>query len=234
MHIFTIPLLLLLQSFPPVSHKLVNDYTQTLDQNEVVYLEDLLVRYEDSTSNQIAIVILNNIGDYDIGMYTTELARAWGIGSKKNNGILLLMSKEDRRVFIASGYGLEGALPDVIIKRIIEDEFIPNAKRGNYFEALHSSVIAVIKAIEGTYTKEGERGQKSSIVGLILFLIIVLLCIFIFSRRGRNGGGGAGLLHAAPLLFLGSGRRSSGFGGGGGFGGFGGGSFGGGGSGGSW
>jgi uncharacterized protein len=239
------------QNFPTKPNRLVNDYTNTLSPTQIASLESKLVAFDDSTSNQIAVVVIKSVGDYDINEYTYKLGRAWGVGGKeKSNGVVLLIALGDRKLSIQTGYGLEGALPDIYTKRIIENDIKPYFKEGNYYEGINSGVDSIIKLTKGEYKTDKPKGRKGpggAGSGLII-LIIVIIIIILIKRRGGGGGGqvigGRGVSDAIFWgMLLGSGRNSGGggfgggFGGGssgGGFGGFGGGSFGGGGSSGSW
>ena len=233
----------------PSPARLVNDFTNTLSPDQVETLERKLVTYDDSTSNQIAVVIVATTNDYAPVDYATKLGREWGVGNKKtNNGVILLVAKDDRQIFIAPGYGLEGAIPDITAKSIIEDIIKPNFRGNDFYRGIDLGTTAIIKAAAGEYkAPAGYRKKgKSSGSSPIVFIVIVLIIIFILSRGGGRGGGmvsrrGYGDLLAGAIIgnMLGGGNRGGGlFGGGssggGGFGGFGGGSFGGGGSGGSW
>ena len=236
----------------PSPARLVNDFTNTLTEDQKASLEQKLVAYDDSTSNQIAIVIVPTTNDYAPVDYATKLGRAWGVGNKKtNNGVVILIAKDDHQIFIAPGYGLEGALPDIICKSIIDNEIRPNFRADDYYRGLDLGTTAIMKAAAGEYKPpEGYGSQKvnsggggGSILGIIIIVIIVLMLMGrggggggMFSRRGYGGFASGAIL--GSMLGGGSGGGwggggSSG-GGGGGFGGFGGGSFGGGGSGGSW
>lgn len=236
------------QEFPENSNKLVTDFTKTLSQDQVAKLEQKLVAFNDSTSNEVAVVIVKSVGDYDINDYALQLGRKWGIGGKtKNNGIILLIAIGDRKLSIQTGYGLEGALPDSYTKRIIENDIKPFFKEGNYYAGIDAGVNSIISLTKGEY-KNDPRKTKSTggkgIAGLAVIIIVIIIIAII--RRGGGGGsqviGGRGVGEALfwGMLFGGGGRGSGGggFGGGsssgGGFGGFGGGSFGGGGSSGSW
>lgn len=244
------------QTFPERPNRLVNDYTSTLSADEISRLEQKLTAFNDSTSTQIAVVLIKSLEGYDVADYGAGLAETWGIGNvgkdKKNNGVLLLASLGDRRVTIQTGYGVEGALPDAIARRIIENEITPNFKNGNYFAGLNEGTDAVISYTKGEYTNENQKRKGGSRGGYgFIFIVIIFIIIAIISRRGGGGGsqviGGRG--GASPfwwmLMGAGLGRGSGGggwggfsggggSGGGGGFGGFGGGSFGGGGASGSW
>ena len=243
------------QNFPAKPNTLVNDYTNTLSASEVSALERKLVAFDDSTSIQISVVFIASLNGYDVSDYGYQLGRAWGIGgSKKNTGILVLSSIGDRKITIQTGYGMEGALPDAIAKRIIENEVKPNYKNGNYYQGVEDATNAIISYTKGEYKsdvkKKGSGKGSGFPVGLIFIIIIVIISIV---GRGGKGGGGRNVIggRGAANIFWwsllsgmgNSGRGSGGFGGGGGFGsgsggggfgGFGGGSFGGGGSSGSW
>lgn len=220
----------------PSPPKLVNDFTGTLTPEQVIALERKLVAFDDSTSNQIAIVLITTTEGSSIEDVAIELGRAWGVGNKeKNNGIVLLVAKGDRKTTIQVGYGLEGAIPDVTAKSIIDHEIIPNFKQDNYYRGLDEAADALIKAAAGEYKAPEGYGSKKKggfktwmIIAIVLF--IILSSMFggasggtYVSRGGYRGWGGGG--------WSGGGGGSSS---GGGFGGFGGGSFGGGGASGSW
>ena len=230
----------------PAPARLVVDYTNTLAPDQKEALENKLVSFDDSTSTQIAIVIIESTGIYEISDYAVALGRAWGIGNNEtNNGILLLIAKNDRKIWIATGYGLEGALPDATAKDIIESEIKPNFRENDFYRGLDEGTDAIIAATKGEYIapENYRRGKGEGGVPAIVIIIIVIVLLSIF----RKGGGGhynrRGYRNNVPgaIWWLGAGSGLGGggsFGGGGsssgGFGGFGGGSFGGGGSGGSW
>jgi len=237
------------QDFPAKPNTLVNDYTGTLSATQKQQLEDKLVAFDDSTSTQVAIAIVKSIGEYDINDYALELGRKWGVGgAKKNNGVMIVVSLGDRKISMQTGYGLEGALPDIITKRIIDNEIKPYFKDGDYYGGLDAGTTAIIKYAKGEYKNDNPRAASKKGGGsgvLILVIIIVIIIIIIKKGGGGNGGQVFGSRGVGNALFLGmllgnSGRSSgSGWGGGGsssggGFGGFGGGSFGGGGSSGDW
>ena len=228
----------------PNPPRLVVDYTGTLAQDQQDALERKVVSFDDSTSVQIAIVIVETTGDRDIADYAVALGRAWGIGNKEfNNGILLLVAKNDRKLWIATGYGLEGALPDITAKSIIDNEIKPNFKENDFYRGLDEGANAIIAATKGEYKApenyNSRRKGKGKSPGLLIMIIIFIIIWLVKNRRGGGGSYGRGghSNFGAPFFFPIGGGSSSGFGGssgGGGFGGFGGGSFGGGGSGGSW
>lgn len=243
------------QDFPPVPNppRLVNDFTGTLSPQEVDQLERKLVAYNDSTSTQIAIVMMRSTGEYEIADYSQRLAQAWGIGGANNdNGILILAAMDDRNVFIATGYGMEGAVPDALAKRIVTNLIIPNFKMEAYYQGLDQATDMIFKLASGEYKAEeveSDGNHGGAIFLLLLFIFLFVILPLIKNRKDNDnhmGGKGGGIdlwttiMLANMLKGSGGGKFgdfSSGrgsFGGGGGFGGFGGGSFGGGGAGGSW
>jgi len=239
------------QDFPEKPNTLVNDYANVLSADQKQQLETKLVSFNDSSSTQIAIAILKSVGDYDINEYAVELGRKWGVGqSGKNNGIMIVVAVGDRKISIQTGYGLEGALPDIYAKRIIDNDIKPNFRAGNYYAGLDEGTTSIIKYTKGEYKNDSPKtsSKKGGGGGSIVIIIIIVIVIIIIMRKGGGGGseviGGRGASNAlfwAMLFGSGGGGRSSGGwgggssgGGGGGFGGFGGGNFGGGGSSGSW
>ncbi len=235
------------QDFPEKPNTLVNDYANVLSSDQKQALENKLVTFNDSSSTQIAVAILKSIGDYDINEYAVELGRKWGVGqSGKNNGIMIVVAVGDRKISIQTGYGLEGALPDIYAKRIIDNDIKPNFRAGNYYAGLDEATTSIIKYTRGEYKNDNPKASsKKGGSGSIVIIIIIVIVIIIIIRKGGGGGseviGGRGASNAlfwAMLFGSGGGRSSGGWGGGssggGGFGGFGGGSFGGGGSSGSW
>jgi len=226
----------------PVPPKLVNDFTKTLTSQQAESLESKLVAYDDSTSNQITVVIIPTTGNYDVQEVALEIMRKWGVGNKdRNNGIVLLIAKNDRKLRIETGYGLEGAIPDITAKSIIDNYITPNFKNDNYYRGIDEGTDAIIKAAAGEYKAPDNYGSKKNKgpgVGMIIFILIILVIIFGGFGGGRNGGYMSRRGYRGWWFPTGgwSGGGSGGgwSGGGGGFGGFGGGSGGGGGASGGW
>ena len=222
--------------------KLVNDFANVLTNDQQQTLENKLVQFDDSTSTQLSVVIIPNLGNYDISDYALKLGRAWGVGGKEfNNGIVLLISKDDRKINISTGYGVEGALPDITCHQIITQLIGPRFKGEDFYGGINSGVDAIIKATKGEYkapegySKRGKQGKLS--LGRIIFLIVMVIVLLSIFGGGNSGGTFMSRRGFIPMIFPGGGGGFSGGGGssgGGGFGGFGGGSFGGGGSSGSW
>lgn len=244
---------LMAQDFPAVPNRLVTDYTNTLSASEIDALERKLLAFEDTTSTQIAVVLMNSTGDYEISDYADRLAQQWGVGSKKyNNGIMLLAAIGDRAVTIRTGYGIEGAVPDVVAYRIIENEIKPAFRNNDYYGGLDKATSALISHTKGEYNadpkRQGNQGSGGG-VSTLLVVIIVFIIIALISKGGGGGGRGGKVVGGRgssdlwwwTLMNSGGGSRGGGGGfgggfggGGGGFGGFGGGGFGGGGASGRW
>lgn len=241
------------QQIPSRSNTLVTDYTQTLSPAEVQKLETKLLAFNDSTSTQIAVVLIKTTGQYDIKQYGLELARNWGIGQKgKNNGILILAAIDDRKVTIQTGYGAEAAVPDVTANQIIQNEIVPHFKQKEYYAGLDAATDYLMVLMRGEYKPSSEIGNnQSNYWGVIIALIIIVLIILIIvysRRRSKNSQIISNRGSASPFwwflggTFIGSGsywsNRSdddnSDSDSGGDFDSFGGGDFGGGGSDGSW
>jgi len=225
----------------PNPPKLVNDFTGTLSSAEVNSLEQQLVLIDDSSSNQICIVLVNSLEDYPLEEYATKLFRSWGIGNKKNNnGVLILAALKDRKIRIEVGYGLEGAIPDITSATIIKNDITPYFKQRDYYAGLDKAIESVARAAVGEYkVKRSKRGDGKDGSGLLFIIIVIIVLVAI----SRGGGGGGGLLTrrgglGIPMFFPTGGGGGfgggSGVGFGGGFGGFGGGSSGGGGASGGW
>ena len=211
---------------------LVTDVAGVLTPEQKQALENKLVAIDDSSSNQIAVVIIPSLDGYPKEEYATKLFRDWGIGGKKNNGILLLIAINDREIRIEVGYGLEGAIPDITALNIIDNDIKPAFKAGNYYEGIDQATDNIAKAAVGEYKEARPKKTRSKSKGSGGLFLIILIIIFVVLRNGGGGGsniGRGGFSDVATGMLLGSL-----LGGGGGFGGFGGGSSGGGGAGGSW
>jgi len=237
----------------PEPPRLVNDLAGVLSSDEVQALENKLVAFNDSTSNQIAVLLVNDLQGYDRSEFAYRVARDWGVGQGDfNNGVLILVkpktASSDGRVFIATGYGLEGAIPDIACADIIDREIIPRFRVDDYYGGIDAGTNVLMALAAGEYSYDNYTGGSSSggIPGVIIFLIILFFIIIASSGSSNNKHlrrtGSSNLPLWLLMSMMGGGRShggswggfSGGGGGGGGFGGFGGGGFGGGGAGGSW
>ena len=229
----------------------VYDYANVLSAIEKSQLEEKLIHYSDSTSTQIVVITIESLKGEDIGILTPKWGQTWGIGGseKNDNGVVILVAKEERKIWISAGYGLEDRLTAGIGGEITRNIIIPEFKAGSYYKGLDKGADAIFDVFKGKY-----KGQRKSNKGdgfpFLPFIIIAIIIIVIISKNKNNGGnsgnsgGGPSLLDVIILSSLGrnsgsgfgGGSSGGGFGGGGGGfgGGFGGGGFSGGGSGGSW
>lgn len=224
----------------------VYDYANVLSASEKSQLEEKLVRYSDSTTTQIVVVTVKTINGEDIGILAPKWGHEWGVGqAKEDNGVFILLAEQERKIWIAPGYGLEDRLTAGINGEIIRNVIIPEFKAGSYYRGLDKGADELLKVFTGKY--KGERIQeKESILPILIFIIIFIIIIIIAAKnKGGNSGGRSGGTSLLDIIILSNMGRSSGgsFGGGGfggssgggGFGGgFGGGGFSGGGAGGSW
>lgn len=223
----------------------VYDYADVLNPTEEKELENKLVRYSDSTTTQIVVITIDDLKGEDIGILTPKWGHEWGIGQEKeDNGILILLSKNDREIWIAPGYGVEDRLTAGINGELIRNIIIPEFKAGSYYIGLDKGTDAIFEVLKGKYKGSRKESNKDfPILPIIVFVVILILIISKASKGGGNSGGGSRGLDLGDIIILSSlGRGNGGFGGGsfgggssGGFGGgFGGGGFSGGGAGGSW
>jgi uncharacterized protein len=232
----------------------VYDYANVLSATEKAQLEEKLIKYSDSTTTQIVIITIESLKGEDIGILTPKWGQTWGIGgtAKDDNGVLILLAKAERKIWISPGYGLEDRLSAGIGGEITRNIIIPEFKAGSYYKGLDKGTDALIDVFKGKY--KGERKQikgKEKSFPIMPFIVIIIIILVLISRNKGGGGGNSGNRGHAPSLLdvlilssLGRNSGGGGFGGssgggfgggGGGFGGgFGGGGFSGGGSGGDW
>ncbi len=235
------------KGIPAKTNKLVNNFSTEfpdfLSSSEQEELETKLEKFAEETSNQIVIVIVDDLDGYEPWDYAARLGDSWGIGhEKEDNGIVILIKPSggpgDRKYFIAPGRGLEGAIPDATCRLIEDNELVPNLKNGDYYQALDQTTNVLMSLAKGEFNSDKYNKDHQNNGSMLKVIIIVIIIIIFFIIRFRGGGGRGGFTMGSGGMFFG-GFGGGGFGGGssgggGGFGGFGGGSFGGGGSGGSW
>jgi len=234
---------------PSPTEYLVNDYARVLSRQEVVSLGNKLSDFARSTSTQIVVVTETSLDGEDAFDRSLRIAEAWGIGpDHTENGVLIYLAIQDRKIRIQTGYGSEGYLPDAMAKRIIDNIMAPEFSSGNYYQGLDKATNAIMDLSKGEYNAKNYEGQQRSGKERkgIPFIVIVIIFIVVFYLIGRIGGGGDddddGGYYRGGKYDMGRRRRGGwiffppigggGFGGGGGdsgggFGGFGGGGFGG-------
>lgn len=239
------------QPNPP---QLVNDLANLFTRNEVQELERILVDFNDSTSNVVCVVTVNDLNGYSAAEFAYEIGEQWGVRDEKHrNGVVILVKPKNEtggEVYISVGYDLESVLPDAKSKRIIEQFMIPSFRKNDFYGGVSKAVEVMLPILSGEISEILEPSQTGVVVGAIfgiLFIIFTVFLIIVFSKKGGgssgNGSSGKGndlwkwILLGSLLSGRGGGSSSGGFGssGSGGFGGFGGsGGFGGGGAGGKW
>ncbi|WP_299337149.1 YgcG family protein [uncultured Psychroserpens sp.] len=253
-------------NIPPKPNKLkdqksVYDYIGLLSKNDSLSLERKLIRYSDTTSTQIVVAIVSTLNNDDITLVGAEWGQKWGIGqANEDNGILILLAKDDREIDINTGYGIEYRLSDIDAERIINRIIIPEFKNGNFYGGLDKGTDAMFQILNGEFEGTSDQYSTRFPFEIFIFLILFFIIFFIALTKNRKDGGnnrrGGGRTNGTSLLdaiilsnmgrgsygggsstggIFGSGSSSGGSFGGGGFsGGFGGGGFGGGGASGSW
>ncbi len=234
----------------PSTGRLVTDRADLLTPSEERALTAKLTAYADTTSTQIVVVTIPSLEGVPAAEYALVLGRNWGVGQAgQDNGVVILVARDDREVRIETGYGLEGAIPDAVAARIHRNVMVPYFREGRFYEGISGAADLLIAAAAGEFTAEEATPRRSgkppinpsALMGL--FIIVWFVITSIRRRGGGNDGGKRYRRHAygAPFIVWGGGLGGGGFGGGmgggglgGGFGGFGGGGFGGGGAGGGW
>jgi uncharacterized protein len=238
---------------PPSPPKLVNDYAGILKENQIQYLEEKLVSFNNSTSAQIVVILVKSLNGLTKEEFADRVGEKWGVGQKgKNNGIIILVKpkfeNEPGEVRISVGYGLEGVIPDAIAKRIVKKDLIPYFKENDYFTGLIHATNSLISLTNIEYASQSHRKTKKfnivDAVGIaapviaILIVIFIIIIIFNSGRKSRkhytiSRKGTKSWSDDLPFYIGGGGYDGGGYSGGGGaggFGGFGGGGGGGGGS----
>ena len=232
----------------------VYDYADVLNATEEKALEDKLIHFSDSTTTQIVVITIESLKGEDIGILTPRWGQEWGIGgtAKNDNGVIILLAKEERKIWISPGYGLEQYLTAGTVGEITRNIIIPEFKAGSYYKGLDAGTTAIFEVIKGTYKGSRIQNKNDNPFPFIIFFIILIIIFILIAKNRNNGGGNNGtgkfggpdLLDMIILSRMGRGGGSfgggfggssgGGFGGGGFGGGFGGGGFSGGGAGGSW
>ncbi|HYW96530.1 MAG TPA: TPM domain-containing protein, partial [Bacteroidales bacterium] len=201
-------------NIPDKPYAWVNDYPNLLRANEEMKLNKKLMAYQDSTSTQIFIVLMNEHGMVPVNMMATEIGEKWNVGQKgKDNGVIILLYPNDHKVSIQVGYGLEQYIPDAIAKRIIENEMLPAFRQNNYFEGLNKGTTVIMNLLSGKFTAAQYRKQTASGGAPFGFLIFLVLFFIFFgnSRRRRYSSVGRGLPFWLALSMM-SGSRNTHYG----------------------
>ncbi|MCR8669037.1 TPM domain-containing protein [Aestuariibaculum sp. M13] len=234
----------------PKEQTSVYDYVGLLSNAEKSNLERKLIKYSDTTSTQIVVAIIGSTNGENIGLLTPRWAHQWGIGqAKEDNGVFILLARDDRKIWISPGYGVEDRLTAGIVGEIVRNVIIPEFKTGDYHQGLNKGTDAIFDVLTGAYKGTRKADAKKDNSSKFFFILIIIIFIVIALSKNKRGGGnnhrggnrhgGFDIWDAIILSNMGrggfGGSSGGGFSGGGGFGGgFGGGGFSGGGAGGSW
>ncbi|MDO5316900.1 MAG: TPM domain-containing protein, partial [bacterium] len=201
---------------PPVPPRLVNDYTGTLTASQIEALERKLVAYDDSTSTQILVMLVDDLQGMSIEQYATEIGHSWGVGQKdKGNGAVILVKPkkgtERGQVNISPGYGMEQYVTDATAKSIIDREMIPAFKEDDYYTGIDNAVNTIMDLCSGKFTQDEYSGEEGFPLWLIILFIIAIAIIFskFSDNNGQNYSGGGTRTIWIPM-------GGGGFGGGGG------------------
>ncbi len=204
----------------------VNDYANMLNSTQVRQLESKLSNYRDTTTNAIVVATIESLQGYPIEEVATNLFNKWDIQyENRSNGVLLLVSRDDRKLRIEVGYGLEGAIPDIIAGRIINEVITPKFRSEDYYEGIDRATDIMMQLASGEYEGNLTRERREDDFDPFPIIILIIIGILLFTRRGRRrrSYGPGGFIYWGGSGF-GRGSGGGGFsGGGGGFGGFGGG-----------
>lgn len=228
---------------PPLRGR-VNDYARLLPQDRARALEERLARFEQETGHQIAVLTIPSLENENLEEFSIRVAESWKIGQKGfDNGAILLIAKNDRKLRIEVGYGLEGVLPDAIASRIIREVVVPRFRENDFPGGIEAGVEAIMKVTSGEPLPETARAAKrrDTLVSPLVQVIPLLLLLGLYGLSALSWSGNPGVWGARGRrryvgwsgAGFGGGFGGGGFGGGGGFSG-GGGGFGGGGASGGW
>ena len=209
---------------PPAPTQYVTDEAGVIAPGLLSQLNQRLAAFEKQTSNQIVAVVYPKLADgQSIEEYAQQLYSAWHIGQKKtSNGVLIIICTQNHKAWIQTGYGLEGAMPDVLCTRIVRETMAPAFRAGNFGAGLASGITAVMQATKGEYKGSSHANGKPTTLKDFLFsplgfFLLVMLVLVITGRNRRDvgprSGGGMGVGSAAATGFF-LGGMGSGFGGG--------------------
>ncbi|MDH5415218.1 MAG: TPM domain-containing protein, partial [Flavobacteriaceae bacterium] len=173
----------------PTVQTSVYDDAKILSSFDKNALEQKLINYSDTTSTQIVVATVNTIQGENIALYAAEWAHQWGIGqAKEDNGVFILVAKDDRKLTIQTGYGVEHLLTDALSKRIIENIITPEFKQGNYYEGLDRGTGAIIEVLRGQYKDTRQRDSEGSGIPIWLIILFFIILMIILSNRNKGGG----------------------------------------------
>ena len=222
--LFLFPLALYAQrDLPELWGHRVHDDASVLTSEGIEKLERQLEEHEKATSNQVAVLIINTLGNDVLEDFSIRVAERWKLGTEKNdNGVLLLVVIDDRKIRIEVGQGLQGVLTDAVCGRIIRDEIAPAFRREDYGAGVDAGVQAILSAIAGEYSSDGSDAMSSTDWLLLWGAVAFFLSILIYSfyqefKQPAAGGGSSGSYSSSGSSNWSSSSKSSFSGGGGRF-----------------
>src|SRR3989338_2623959 len=195
----------------PPNDGFVTDTVGILNEQEEGELESLLGSYQAQTSNEVAVLIVGSLHGEPIADTAIAIGREWGIGGEENdNGLLLLVAYEDREIFLATGYGLEGAIPDIVAKGIVEEDILPRFRDGAYAQGIRAGLDAIIKHIGGEYTVEryatsdATGGSRVSLffIGIVMLFLVSFALMIVRGFFGSIFGLFFGWILSIPLFII--------------------------------
>mgnify|MGYP000379916147 CR=1 FL=1 len=187
----------------PMAKRIVHDFANILDQREEQQLEQKLVNYNKETSTEMTVVTVETINGANPTVYANELLEKWGVGKKgKDNGIVILVASKDRKISIATGYGVEEFVPDVIANRIIQEDILPAFKQGRYASGISRGVDKVVSALKGQFKGTGETaGEGFGIPPEIIFMIVLFFFLLLLGMMmGKK-------MEKSPTTYHGEGKK---------------------------
>lgn len=204
-------------NFPAKPLNYVTDEANVIDAADEVLLNKKLHAFQDSTSSQIFVYIASSLEGADIMQLSQEIFRAWDIGQKgKNNGVLIAVFINDHKFRIHNGYGMEGVLPDLLTKRIQDEDMRPSFKQNNYYEGINNGVDKLIYYSKHEYNPNESYLESDSMIGIVILYVaavIVYLLMFLilrFAYKDKKGlkialltvGGALGLIPVFGFFIL--------------------------------
>ena len=169
----------------PALQARVNDYANLLTPATVSSLEKALLEFEQSQSTQIVVLTVASLGGESLEGYALQVAEAWKVGQKDlDNGAILLIAKNERKVRIEVGYGLEGSLTDMISGRIIRNVIVPAFRAGNFDQGVANGVAAMMAAVKGEYQAQPAKGRSRGRESSVSFIPLIVF-IFLITQLGR-------------------------------------------------
>lgn len=178
-----LPFFIIAQNYPTKPSNYVTDLSGTLSNSEQNSLNTKLAAFEKSTSNQIFIFVAPSLNGSDMASLSQEIFHAWRIGGKeKNNGLLVAIFINDRKFRIQTGYGLEGALPDILTKKIQDEEMRPYFKKGDYYAGINNGIDKLIYYSQNEFKAEELEAKNDDWIGWVFGYAanLLLLCIYLY------------------------------------------------------